>query len=351
MSVLLLLRSGQVFTQSVTDTLAGSDTAVVQTAFAWQVDELLAATDATSLIAAHVQSVQDTLGLSDRATWADAFDTLGLTDSVTFSFVRSITDSSGATDSAVENSGRAASISDNEALTDTLTKVSNTVYAVADSTGLFDLLSFGYTTTINDSAGLTDPFIAPRLLSTVAGPDDAGLTDLFSYSLNAARSVVQVDDGGLTDTVLVAGTHILALSDTLAGSDAATTFTARGLTVVDSAGSTDTVVPVNSPPTNWTQSVVDTLAGSDAVLTARGFGLSVTDLAGSTDSTNTLYLKTWLQYVLDNSSLSDTISTAANFTLEIVDNIGLDVSVQRSQNRVNSGRVIQMVEYVNRMQD
>lgn len=352
MGMLLVLRSGTNFTQSVTDNVGSTDSAATNTDHVFtQVDDV-GATDSSSSFAAHALIITDNVGSTDGFLPNPVTDTLPITDSVQFGYDLHLFDNASPSDTKV--AAPAPAYTDSTGLTDSVSFIQNLSPLFSDSAGLSDLvsLSFSFNVAVDD-AGLADPFTVPKILNQSAA-DDSGLTDTASFTVNGSLiSPALVDTASLTDTVLAQCFHIVNVTDTLGGSDSVGVSAGYARIITDLAGATESVSAVDTPPQALTLSVTDLVGSSDSRNTASVTQFSVTDLTGNSDSTFAA-AKTLTISVLDLCfpAPADTLVHSAVTNLSFVDNVGLDGSyANRDQHRGNSGRVITMVEYITRTQE
>lgn len=187
---------------------------------------------------------------------------------------------------------------------------------VDDSAGLTDVASVAsaFARVVTDTAGLADSTTATSAFSRTQN-DPAGLTDTAIAATAFTRSAA--DDAGLTDTAVPAAGFSRSADDTTGLADSASTQLFSGFvrTVDDSAGLTDTIALARSA------TITDTTGLTDGVALDRA--VTVTDTAGLTDSIALAQTAT----VTDTAGLTDTAASVltggGNFTRTVDDTIGL----------------------------
>lgn len=372
MSLLLLLRAGNAWTQTITDDVGSSDSAATAADHALSLLDNVGPTDALSSAANHFITVTDDAGARDSLGFNTPTDLETLTDTVSFAVGHVVaTDDAGLSDNSSRQSQ--PSSSDVSGLTDTISFAAARATAFTDSAGLSDsvLLSVGRSVSFTDDAGLSDPFVPPQILK-ITITDDAGLSDPFVPPKQLFVSVT--DDAGMTDSASSAENHALAsvitddvglsdgvssavakpVTDTLVGTDSATQVSSFVRGPADGAGLSDSVITQLIPAQNLSVTINDNAGASDAPGQTWDYVRSaVTDNAGLSDSA--IVVGRIINLTLLDQTFSaqpDTVSTAGEFHVTATDDVGLDGTYTSRNQKVGSGgRVLQMVEYISRMQE
>lgn len=180
----------------------------------------------------------DTVGLTDTRTFTQAkvlTDTTGLVDARALDQGKVLTDGLGLTDQAIAEIVKTTAVTDSLGLTDQVLVALTKTVTVDDTVGLVDSRVFARTSELTDVVGLVDNLAFVRGLVLT---DTVGLVDTVAANVAGSLTVVITDSVGLTDARIF--TRDVALTDTVGLVDSL----AKALDMVrtDTVGLTDQIL-------------------------------------------------------------------------------------------------------------
>lgn len=208
-------------------------------------------------------------------------DTTGITDTLTriFGGIRLETDTVGVTDTVATIGSYVRVETDDVDITDTLTTAINYIKGLADTVGITDVV----TTVVNkvvalaDSVGITDTINA--LVTIVASiADDIGITDIISTTQTFVRDLSDTVD--ITDVLSLIGTYIRSIADTVGITDILTAIITIFVDLADTVGITDTI----TASVGFIRSLQDAVDITDVIIATKIIVVSITDTIGITDT-------------------------------------------------------------------
>lgn len=273
---------GRVVDETPIDAAAATDSMLTSQVRSAPLADTAAGADALTFLRVLDRTIADGAGGSDLLTAASETtlaDSAGATDSLTATYVvvATLSDTAAGSDTLASAATRDQFIPDIANGGDTCVTQQGRTAPLSDAAAGSDSLStsFGYAVTLADTAAGSDALTRALDLAPLA--DAAGATDLLVTGPNV-RNLSVTDSAGATDTLIPDRFLPVSLSDTAGASDSLTRTVALVIALTDTADGSDAL----TEPYSRSRTLADTAAGSDARDISRE--VTISDAAGGSDS-------------------------------------------------------------------